>query len=379
MKASITLILLGMLFPSFAYSGEIYGNIKLKNKFIGKGTYIEIKYGTSTSFCKEEFEALDKQKQKQEMEHSQGTSAPSYKDKTLTLKRFCETIMKDNLNLESPIDDINGLNKLLEVPNVYDSLYEKKYLPDFRIEEFKALDQQKQEEEHLQGTSTSYFKDKTSAVEKLCKAIEKDKYDILKTNNNTVDWLNELLKVPNFYDVLCSKKPDRCFSKDVTELAGKTDYYRDIKFKDLSKDKKNTIKKLNRLLLEEIYPQETPKVPEFSDCVMALVGMTEKYRKNNFYDLSKNEQDNIKELNRFLLEDIYQDVPDVPIPKSRVFTKTDEYGTYSLCVPEKGGFILKVVYKGQLTPDFLVYSYESSVQYSFSIEEKDGQYFLRRK
>src|SRR3990167_7142634 len=320
MKKTIKIILLIILFPSFAYSGEIYGNIKLKNKFIGKGTHIESKYGTSTSFCKEEFEALDKQKQ--EMEHSQGTSTPSCKDKTPTLKRFCETIMKDNLNLDAPIDDINGLNKLLEVPNFYDSLYENKYLPDFRIEEFKAFDQQEQEEEHLQGTSTSYFKDKTSAVEKLCKAIEKDKYDILKTNNNTVVWLNELLKVPNFYDVLCSKKPDRCFSKDVTELAGKTDYYRDIKFKDLSKDEKSTI----------------------------------------------------KELNRFLLEETYQDVP-----KSRVFTKTDEYGTYSLCVPEKGGFILKVVYKGQLTPDFLVYSYESSVQYNFSIEEKDGQYSLRRK
>ena len=373
MKTTIKIILLIILFPSFAYSGEIYGNIKLKNKFIGKGTHIEIKYGTSTSFCKEEFEALDKQKQK--MEHPQGTSTPSCKDKTPTLKRFCETIMKDNLNLDAPIDDINGLNKLLEVPNFYDSLYEKKYLPDFRIEEFKALERQEQEEEHLQGTSTSYFKDKTSAVEKLCKAIEKDKYDILKTNNNTVDWLNELLKVPNFYDVLCSKKPDRCFSKDVTELAGKTDYYRDIKFKDLTKDEKSTIKKLNRLLLEETYPQETPNVREFCDCVMALVGMTEKYRKNNFYDLSKNEQDNIKELNRFLLEDTYEDVP-----KSRVCTETYNYGTYSLCVPENGGFILKVVYKGQLTPAFLGYSYdESSVQYNFSIEEKDGQYFLRRK
>src|SRR3972149_1279474 len=188
MKKTIKIILLIILFPSFAYSGEIYGNIKLKNKFIGKGTHIEIKYGTSTSFCKEEFEALDKQKQ--EMEHSQGTSTPSCKDKTPTLKRFCETIMKDNLNLDAPIDDINGLNKLLEVPN--------------------------------------------------------------------------------FYDVLCSKKPDRCFSKDVTELAGKTDYYRDIKFKDLSKDEKSTIKKLNRLLLKETYPQETPKVPEFCDCVIAL-------------------------------------------------------------------------------------------------------------
>ena len=60
-------------------------------------------------------------------------------------------------------------------------------------------------------------------------------------------------------------------------------------------------------------------------------------------------------------------------------TYTDDYGTYSLCVPDKGRLILKVNYEGQLTPGFVVYSYENSVQYNFSLEEKDGQYSLRRE
>ena len=61
-------------------------------------------------------------------------------------------------------------------------------------------------------------------------------------------------------------------------------------------------------------------------------------------------------------------------------TETDEYGTYSLSVPKKGGFIIKVHYKGQTTSGFLVYSYEGSVQYNFSIiEENDGKYSLRRE
>lgn len=66
-------------------------------------------------------------------------------------------------------------------------------------------------------------------------------------------------------------------------------------------------------------------------------------------------------------------------------TNTDVYGTYSLYVPETGSCILNMKYKEQPVcifineKDFLVYSYEGSVQYNFSIEEKDGQYFLRRK
>jgi len=68
---------------------------------------------------------------------------------------------------------------------------------------------------------------------------------------------------------------------------------------------------------------------------------------------------------------------------------TDVHGTYSLCVPETGSCILNMKYKERPVyifisedmkmQDFLVYSYEGSVQYNFSIEEKDGQYFLRRK
>jgi len=70
-------------------------------------------------------------------------------------------------------------------------------------------------------------------------------------------------------------------------------------------------------------------------------------------------------------------------------TKTDVHGTYSLYVPETGSCILNMKYKERPVyifisedmkmQDFLVYSYEGSVQYNFSIEEKDGQYFLRRK
>jgi hypothetical protein len=76
-------------------------------------------------------------------------------------------------------------------------------------------------------------------------------------------------------------------------------------------------------------------------------------------------------------------------PKPIGTTKTDEYGTYRLSVPETGSCILNMKYKErpvytsvskeEKKPDFLVYFYKGSVQYDFFIEEKDGEYLLRRK
>lgn len=94
-------------------------------------------------------------------------------------------------------------------------------------------------------------------IEKLCKTIVDDNYNVsIQAPINTIDWLNELLKVPNFYDILHVKKPNINFPKSITDLVDKTKDYRNKNFSDLNKDKQNTIKRLNHLLLEETYPQE---------------------------------------------------------------------------------------------------------------------------
>ena len=56
MKARITLILLGMLFPSFVFSGEIYGIIRENGKSVGKEDYIKI-VNCNMAICKT-FQAL---------------------------------------------------------------------------------------------------------------------------------------------------------------------------------------------------------------------------------------------------------------------------------------------------------------------------------
>ena len=94
----------------------------------------------------------------------------------------------------------------------------------------------------------------------LCKVINDDNYNIpLKALNNTIDSFNELLNVPNFYDILQAKKPSITFSEKIKGLVDKTKAYRESKFSNLDEDKQNSIKRLTRFLIEEVYPGETPK------------------------------------------------------------------------------------------------------------------------
>ncbi|HHT9122703.1 MAG TPA: hypothetical protein ACFYEF_07515, partial [Candidatus Wunengus sp. YC63] len=101
-------------------------------------------------------------------------------------------------------------------------------------------------------------------VKKLCKAIKNDNYKIsLQIAKYTITWLNELLKQPKFYSILREKKPDIGFTRKVIDLVDKTDGYRnDKEFSELEIQEQIYIKRLNRLILEEIYPQKTPKILE---------------------------------------------------------------------------------------------------------------------
>lgn len=97
-------------------------------------------------------------------------------------------------------------------------------------------------------------------TEKLCKVIEKylDKIT-LKATENTIERLNELLENSDFIDRVRAKKPSSNISKKITDLENKTKDFKGKNFDMLSDENKNTIKKMNRLLLEEIYPKVTPK------------------------------------------------------------------------------------------------------------------------
>ncbi|MBM2834660.1 MAG: hypothetical protein HW406_1821, partial [Candidatus Brocadiaceae bacterium] len=204
-------------------------------------------------------------------------------------------------------------------------------------------------------------------TQKLClynyaQLYSDDKYNgTLLANINTIDGLNELLKVSNFYDKLPEERHSS-FSKNknITDLVDKTKAYRIKQFYDLNTDQQINIKRLNRLLLEETYPQQTPKslndidikrlnrlvleaacpkLPKLNEeiiyyhalnqilkdtalydkyeikhkevnsavFIQSLISDTQDYRSGNFSVLEESQRKNIISLNRLILEKIYPD------------------------------------------------------------------------
>lgn len=121
------------------------------------------------------------------------------------------------------------------------------------------------------------------SVKRLCQAIDSITPPVsLKSKNNTIKYLNELLTHPDFYEILRQNQDNINFSAKVMQLIAITntakifctlkstgwiswfEYQKPSTspgkdFIKLIKDEHNNVKKLNRLILEETYPRETPK------------------------------------------------------------------------------------------------------------------------
>lgn len=95
----------------------------------------------------------------------------------------------------------------------------------------------------------------------LCQAINADNYDLtFESKDNTIERLNELLTIPNFFEELSKMKSNISFSQDIMDLEKETRQYRNMNFSSLKPGQKLKIKRLNRFLLEEVYEQYTPKL-----------------------------------------------------------------------------------------------------------------------
>ena len=108
--------------------------------------------------------------------------------------------------------------------------------------------------------SEDEFERKKSTAKALCKEIAKDDLGIaFMTPDNSVERLNEILKTSNLYDLMVTRKKTLLLNEYARKLVVKTESYRNKKFPDLVMDEQRNILKLNRALLEEIYPQTCPK------------------------------------------------------------------------------------------------------------------------
>lgn len=101
-------------------------------------------------------------------------------------------------------------------------------------------------------------------VKNLCQSIKRD-YPRLSPTISTgkTAWLNKFLEVGRFYDALKDKHRKIRFDDYIKTLIKQTSLYRSNVFEYLGEYKQMKIIRLNRLLLEAIYPDITPKFIDY--------------------------------------------------------------------------------------------------------------------
>jgi len=96
----------------------------------------------------------------------------------------------------------------------------------------------------------------SSAVKALNQAISSDRYGIpFKSKENSIERLNEILEVPNLYEIMLVKGKTFAPTQRIKSLIEETKDYRWQSFSQLSDFQKKKIMFLNRLLLEALYSQ----------------------------------------------------------------------------------------------------------------------------
>ncbi|NUO10176.1 MAG: hypothetical protein HUU08_16160 [Candidatus Brocadia sp.] len=105
------------------------------------------------------------------------------------------------------------------------------------------------------------FKNQNKDIQWLCHTIKKEGYSLGTMNapENTVEWLNEILRHSEFFDAVIALKTSLILANAAKKLRDETASIRHKAFKDLSDNDQEAIKKLNRLTIELVYPRETPK------------------------------------------------------------------------------------------------------------------------
>ena len=116
--------------------------------------------------------------------------------------------------------------------------------PDFYLEEFRDA----------------------SMIEDLYEALNKARISSSRPSDSsaksTVEWFNDLLKITDLFEKAAEKKKPEFKNKAIISLVEKTNSTRKKGFSALSSTEQTLIKKLNRLLFEEMYAHETPKIKD---------------------------------------------------------------------------------------------------------------------
>jgi hypothetical protein len=111
---------------------------------------------------------------------------------------------------------------------------------------------------------TDEFESQKKNVKQLYEAIKSDRYHLgtISASKNTFDWLNKVLEVPHLFDQLENEKMPY-LTEEIKKLRDQTSEIRKMTFDKLTEEQQISVKRLNRLMIEVSYPDETPKKDEF--------------------------------------------------------------------------------------------------------------------
>lgn len=191
---------------------------------------------------------------------------------------------KFKLSIEDLDIKLSGMSdeEVVEAQNLYK-----------RAEKYKAL-------ENI--TSLDFnekeFEQSALTVKDICEVIVND--NLIK-NVTTIDGLNKLLEIPNFFEILVLQKPNPRFSRDIMISAKITKYYRNTK-NALGENQQQTIKILNRLLLEINYPEQTPKYQKTRFIVTGVAKDKERRDYENIFEIIDKPYAGIYDLKKYFTE-----------------------------------------------------------------------------
>jgi hypothetical protein len=107
--------------------------------------------------------------------------------------------------------------------------------------------------------SLDEFAKQGMTVEDLCATMEQEGYKpSTQAAEKTIKWLNKLLEDVELYENITSKKKQLELTEEIKWLQQQTEDDRSKNYSDITPDKQNAIKRLNRYLLELAYPEVCP-------------------------------------------------------------------------------------------------------------------------
>lgn len=100
----------------------------------------------------------------------------------------------------------------------------------------------------------------TSAIEKLCGTIARQFEIQLLSEENTIEWLNELLQKNDLLNIVLTGNAIKTIPQKIQKLVKKTEKHQKKPYDRLTRIEQITIERLNRLLLEELCEGYVPKM-----------------------------------------------------------------------------------------------------------------------